>query len=216
MRGIGMDDGPRKQERTRLYYEEHAEEFVESTRDADMSSLYAPFEECLPAGARILDLGFGSGRDTLHFLSQGYEVVSVDNSARLVEMAKAFLPNDVRQLDFMEMEFDQEFDGIWACAALVHCTEEGVKEALLRCGRALKPGGILYVSFKFGRGEVFRNGRWFLDMDESALQRTVACMKGFEIGKTWESADVRDQKSGRWTNALIKKSNSTDNSGARP
>ena len=56
------------------YYQENAKEYIGKTINADMSSLYSKFEKYLRPGSKILDLGFGSGRDSLYFLSKGYEV----------------------------------------------------------------------------------------------------------------------------------------------
>lgn len=49
------------------YYNEYAEEFAQATLTVDMDSLYIPFLSELPECAFILDVGCGSGRDTLVF-----------------------------------------------------------------------------------------------------------------------------------------------------
>lgn len=49
------------------YYDINALKFFESTFKVDMESLYLPFLRYLPDHAFILDLGCGSGRDTLDF-----------------------------------------------------------------------------------------------------------------------------------------------------
>ncbi len=52
---------------TSNYYNQHAQAFFENTYQVEMESLYAPFLRYLPEQALILDLGCGSGRDTLAF-----------------------------------------------------------------------------------------------------------------------------------------------------
>lgn len=52
---------------TQSYYQANAHEFFEGTVAVDMSSLYDAFTPHLPAGARVLDAGCGSGRDALAF-----------------------------------------------------------------------------------------------------------------------------------------------------
>ena len=49
------------------YYNRNAESYAEQTQGADVTDLYVDFEECLNPGARILDLGCGSGRDSRYF-----------------------------------------------------------------------------------------------------------------------------------------------------
>ncbi len=53
------------------YYNQYADEFAQATLNVDMESLYQPFLAELPERARILDVGCGSGRDTLAFLNKG-------------------------------------------------------------------------------------------------------------------------------------------------
>jgi len=52
---------------TSNYYNQHAQAFFENTYQVEMESLYTPFLRYLPEQALILDLGCGSGRDTLAF-----------------------------------------------------------------------------------------------------------------------------------------------------
>ena len=52
-----------------------------------MESLYRPFLAELPGGTRILDVGCGSGRDTLAFKNKGYHVDAIDYSEELVKKA---------------------------------------------------------------------------------------------------------------------------------
>ncbi|WP_328987882.1 class I SAM-dependent methyltransferase [Thiorhodovibrio winogradskyi] len=61
------------------------------------------------------------------------------------------------------------FDGIWACASLLHVPLDQLADALARLSRALKKDGVLYASFKYGRGEREHNGRRFTDLNESGL-----------------------------------------------
>ena len=53
------------------YYNQNATEFFNTTLNVDMESLYQAFIQYLPQDAFILDLGCGSGRDTLAFKRKG-------------------------------------------------------------------------------------------------------------------------------------------------
>ena len=61
-----------KKNQTIQYYNQNAADFVENTRNVDFHVMQDEFIEGLPAGAKILDLGCGSGRDTKYFLEHGY------------------------------------------------------------------------------------------------------------------------------------------------
>ena len=57
---------------TLQYYNQHAKAYVDSTRDVEFSQTQDRFLHYLKPGARILDFGCGSGRDTKYFLDKGY------------------------------------------------------------------------------------------------------------------------------------------------
>ena len=147
---------------TLRFYNNNAEKYAEQTRNMDVSELYTDFEECLCPGDRILDLGCGSGRDSKYFLERGYEVVPVDGSAAMCIAASEYLHIPVRQMLFSELKFKNEFDGIWACASLLHVPKTQIRDIMAKVERALKPDGVLYASFKYGEEEINIDGRRFL------------------------------------------------------
>ena len=103
------------------YYNKHAEEFTASTFEVDMESLYQPFLAELPEGTRILDVGCGSGRDTLAFKKKGYQVDAIDYSEELVKKASRLTGISIKLKSFYEVDDYEAYDGIWACASLLHC-----------------------------------------------------------------------------------------------
>lgn len=78
------------------YYNNHADNFTASTFNVDMESLYRLFLAELPEGTRILDVGCGSGRDTLAFKNKGYQVHAIDYSEELVTRATQLLTDRQR------------------------------------------------------------------------------------------------------------------------
>lgn len=147
-------------------YDAHAAEFCANTAAVDMSELYAPFRNEISAGDRILDAGCGSGRDSWAFLQKGYPVVSIDASPEMVSATTKLTGQSAILMRFDELDFDSEFDGIWACASLLHIARQDLQEILDRLTKALKPGGVLYLSFKHGDAERVENGRFFNDLND--------------------------------------------------
>ncbi len=192
---------------TIAYYDDQAEEFIRSTFDVDMADLYRPFLEHIPQGGRILDAGCGSGRDSLAFLRLGYEVVSIDACERMVEATRSVTGGVVQQMNFESADFEREFDGIWACASLLHVPRQDLGAVLVVLGKALKSDGILYVSFKHGNFERTENGRYFNDLDEVALRSLFDSDPRLEIVNLWISEDVRIERRGnqQWLNALARR-----------
>lgn len=74
------------------YYNNHAEEFANSTLHVDMENLYQPFLALLPETPKILDLVCGSGRDSLAFNNRGYHINAMDYSAGFVHSVELALP----------------------------------------------------------------------------------------------------------------------------
>ena len=155
------------------YYNKHAEEFIASTFEVDMESLYQPFLAELPEGARILDVGCGSGRDTLAFKDKGYQIEAIDYSAELVKQDKELTGIEVRQQSFYELNESEKYDGIWACASLLHCDRDFLPEVMGHIFKALKPNGMCYMSFKYGNTDREKGGRSFTDLNEQQAHELI-------------------------------------------
>jgi 2-polyprenyl-3-methyl-5-hydroxy-6-metoxy-1,4-benzoquinol methylase len=196
-----------KQNETLDYYNKNAQEFCQSTVNADMSVCYQMFEKYLRCGGKILDLGCGSGRDSKYFLSQGYEVVSVDGSEEICKYASEYLQRPVLCVRFEEMNFSHEFDGVWACASLLHVEKYKLSDVLKRVFLSLKENGILYASFKYGTEEREKDGRYFVDLDEVSVRELLEMDGMFQVLECELTGDVRDGRGNEmWVNVVGRKS----------
>ena len=190
------------------YYNKHAEEFTASTFEVDMESLYRPFLAELPGGTRILDVGCGSGRDTLAFKNKGYHVDAIDYSEELVKKATRLTGIPVKLQSFYEIDADEAYDGIWACASLLHCERTRLKEVIGKLLSALKPNGVIYISFKYGNGDREKDGRQFTDLNEVQVKELLNQWDDVSQLKQWITIDQRPNRSEKWLNILLKKINS--------
>lgn len=191
--------------KTIAYYNEHAEDFAASTFSVDMESLYQPFLENLSPTARILDLGCGSGRDSLAFKNKGYQVDAMDYSEALVKKATELTGIPVRQQSFYELEDVEIYDGIWACASLLHCERERLPEVIGRMLRSLKPSGVIYMSFKYGDSDREKDGRYFTDLNEQQAESILQQVVPHTLLKLWLTVDQRPDLQEKWLNLLIQK-----------
>ena len=94
-----------EQDLTRRYYELHAVEYFNATRDVQLSHLWEVITRELPPQALILDLGCGSGRDLRYFSRHGFRVVGLDYSFCLLKLAGGFshqpvIFGDINRLPF--------------------------------------------------------------------------------------------------------------------
>ena len=190
------------------YYNQNAAAFVENTRNVDFHPIQDEFLEKLPDGACILDLGCGSGRDTKYFLERGYEVDAIDGSKELCTMASEYTGIPVKCQLFQEFDETEKYDGIWACSSLLHLSLGELDDVLYRIERALKPQGILYMSFKHGVFEGERNGRYFLDFTEEKLNQLLENHEGLRQLRSFQTEDARPNREEKWLNLFLKKTNS--------
>jgi len=190
---------------TMAYYQRNAQTFFDATVGVDMSSLYAPFLSPVAPGGCVLDAGCGSGRDAKAFSALGYQVEAFDASAEMVKLATAYTGLPVRQMTFNALEAVERYDGIWCCASLLHLPQAELPEAMHRLAHALKPGGVWYLSFKYGTTEREKEGRHFTDLNEAGLQTLVSALPQVSIVEQWTTYDKRPDRDEVWLNALLRK-----------
>ena len=185
------------------YYNKYAAKVYEDTVDVDMSEIMEAFLKLLEEGDTILDLGCGSGRDSLTMYEMGFDVTPLDASEEMCKLAEIHTGLDVLQMFYEDMEFEDVFDGIWACGALVHVPKNEMPEILGRIHDALCSRGVLYMSVRKGEFEGFRGERYFTDYTMDSLISMISKTGLFDIIKTWETDDVRSSHSDRvWINLL--------------
>jgi SAM-dependent methyltransferase len=190
---------------TLAYYDQRADDFAAQTADFDLSSLYERFLRYIRPGGRILDAGCGVGRDAWAFAELGYEVVAFDASKEMVRLAHARLDNraNVHLMRFDDVSWRGEFDGIWACASLLHVPLASFPDAASRLAGALRAGGAWYMSFKLGKGERLAGGRLFVDHTEATLRSALSGLP-VEIVGDWISTDLRPgRQAERWLNMVV-------------
>jgi len=188
------------------YYERYAIPYYEQTIDLDLTEIMQTFVELLPEGAEVLDLGCGSGRDTKALEEHGFYVTPMDGSVKMCELAEIYTDKEVLHLTFEEMDFQEVFDGIWACASLVHVSGEEIGIIMDKVLDSLKPGGILYFSVYEGDRDGIYGGRYFHDYTEESLKRLLRHRQNAEVVKIWRTDDVRREKEEhQWLNVLVRK-----------
>ena len=189
------------------YYNEKTEEFIDATVNVDFSETQDKFLTLLPQGAHILDFGCGSGRDTKYFLDKGFLVTATDGSVELCKFASELSGIEVKQMFFEELSEIETYDGIWACSSILHLPYAELKDVMQKMIRAVKSGGIIYTSFKYGTFEGERNGRYFTDMDEAKLNEFLQNFSDVKLEELWVKGDVRpDRSAEKWLNLILRKS----------
>ena len=197
---------------TLAYYDRNAGSFTSTTVDVEFTDIQDRFLRYLKPGALILDFGCGSGRDSRYFLSKGFRAEACDGSQEMVRAASETAGIPVKKMLFEELDVIDRYDGIFACASILHVPLKEMPDILARMERALKKDGSIYVSFKYGTFEGERNGRYFTDMTLERLQECLAAAtgkyggKGLQVVESRVTSDVRPgRESEKWLNAILRK-----------
>jgi SAM-dependent methyltransferase len=186
------------------YYDTHAAEFLARTIGVDVAHLRQRFTDKLPVGGRVLDAGCGSGRDTQAFVEAGFRVTAFDASREMVRAATELTGLDVVECSFREFRSEEPFDGIWACASLLHVPRRELGSTLEHLIGLLRSGGVLYASLKLGEEERMDGERYFNDVTPEAFSALVSRLGGAVLEELWVTNGVQDAGV-RWVNALVRK-----------
>lgn len=190
---------------TAAYYERNADAFVARTELLDVSETRARFLAKLTTGASILDVGCGSGRDTEAFVRQGFRVTALDASRAMLEAMRRRCAEVVLwHQTVQQLDTDSVFEGICACASLLHVPRAELPAVLARLARALRPHGTLYVFFKHGTDErADAEGRYFNDQTEALFELAARQVPSLTIAESWLTGDLRPELPERWLNVLL-------------
>ncbi|WP_155516401.1 class I SAM-dependent methyltransferase, partial [Vibrio fluvialis] len=96
-----------------------------------------------------------------------------DLSEKMCELTNQYPFAFCVQMSFLDVNYYEEFDGIWANASLLHLSEDELIEAMKRLVRALKVNGHLFASFKTRDNYVKHDSRRFYFHDESRLNKII-------------------------------------------
>ena len=189
--------------KTIQYYEENAPAYYASTVSTNMGVIYKRFFKYMVPRGKILDVGCGSGRDMKAFKLLGYDVTGFDPSEQMAHLAAHLIGGPVGIRSARGIYEVQAYDGIWACASLLHIPREDLDAALRRIAIAAKDKAVFYCSFK--RGEVSwrdDHGRHYTGMTVQGLCQALN-RNGFYVEDMWQSGG-EDNFSGRsnWINAV--------------
>ena len=188
------------------YYNHNASAFAEGTVDVRFTEMQNAFLKYIPEGGKLLDYGCGSGRDTKYFLDKGYDVDAIDGSEALCKIASNYTGITIQNMLFEELEATDKYDGIWACASILHIAKSKLPDILQRMAKATKDNGVIYASFKYGEWEGTRGGRYFTYLTENSFLELLATVSQLKVEQIWVTNDVRAERGEeRWLNIILRK-----------
>jgi 2-polyprenyl-3-methyl-5-hydroxy-6-metoxy-1,4-benzoquinol methylase len=134
-------------------YSQQAKRFASMPVTNRAKSYLRAFMDKMPPGGSVLDLGCGSGWAAMVMSRHGFDAYAIDGVPELAQIASSKMPRPATAARFDELEAPEMFDGVFACDALHYVPRSATGTILGMISQVLKPGGILFASFKEGQGE---------------------------------------------------------------
>ena len=189
------------------YYNENEKEYFETTKNLKTTEIYKEFLSMVKPSGKVLDLGCGSGRDSLYFKNAGFDVTSVDGSIELAKEAEKLINQEVIVSKFEDFKSEERFDGIWACASLLHVRRENIEEVLRNLVNNLNKGSVFYLSFKYGDDEyIDERGRYFNCYKEEGFEKMVSSIKEYKVKSMYKTGDSLGGRANlTWLNIILER-----------
>jgi len=189
------------------YYEQHAARLVGQYESLSFQDVHAGLTDMLPAaGATVLDVGAGSGRDAAWFAENGYDVVAVEPSDAMLARARALHPSsrihwvsdslpelaNVRRLGL-------SFDLILLSAVWMHIPPAARQRSLRKLATLLAPKGRIAISLRLGSPDTER-AMYEVSLPELS---SLALQFGLRVVRTSDSDDRLGRREVSWTNVVL-------------
>ena len=128
------------------------------------------FLELLPRGARVLDIGSGTGKDVGYMLQRNYKAEGIDSSGEMVKLSQCNHGNYFRKLDCRNLDCLGEciYDGISCVAVLQHIKKKDALNVIKAIRTLLKKNGLFFLFTKLGSGK-----KWDTRLGEDYKRSTV-------------------------------------------
>lgn len=106
------------------------------------------FSNLFPPNGSILDLGSGTGLPYAKlFVEKGFDYLGVDISSNMIRIAQENVPlGNFKELSMTEINFENEFDGVFSSYSMLLLSPELLKEVAKRVFKSLKKDGFFYIS----------------------------------------------------------------------
>ena len=190
------------------YYNKYASKIFEETVEEEVAEKFRDeFLSYLDEGDAILDLGCGSGRDSLDFYERGYDVTPLDGAEEMCRLAEVHTDLEVLCEKYEDMDFDDAFEGVWAREAFIHVPKDEIAGVLQKVREALTRKGVFYTCVSEGEFEGFSGELYYSDYEKEELEEILTDC-GFKVLEIWEvrDDDVRRGYEGKgWIHVLAQK-----------
>jgi SAM-dependent methyltransferase len=159
-------------------YDANAEGFADDWHSQPApSDLHAIVRRFFSPGLTA-DIGCGSGREVAWLAANGFSVVGYDACERLLDQARVRYPNctfRTAALPDLSGIADDSFDNVLCETVIMHLPHEAIAAAVRRLLAILRPGGILYLSWRVTEANDRRDerGRLYAAFEPDLVRRSA-------------------------------------------
>jgi SAM-dependent methyltransferase len=129
----------------------------------------------------LLEIGAGTGKDSLYFKDKGLDTFSIDLSPEMIKLCQEKGLN-AKVMNFAKLDFpDESFDCIWALNCLLHVPKENLEGVLTEIKRVIKPSGLFYMGVYGGKNQEgiweedpYSPKRFFSFLEDKAIKQIVS------------------------------------------
>lgn len=145
------------------YYEQNATELSRRYETTALDTFHRLLQQTCRAGARLLEIGCGSGRDAARAVADGFKVTALDGAENLLNEAARLHPELAGSLHHLllpaKLPFaDASFDGFFSVACLMHFNDNEIGQIISEAARVTAAGGSGLVSVPAGRNDIDAGG----------------------------------------------------------
>lgn len=194
---------------THQFYESNAHGLIDRYESADMSALHQLLVKHIPAQGKVIDIGFGSGRDLAFLQSSGYDIYGIDPVDIFVDQAQNRFPDIVEHFmtgSFLSSKFQTDwlnsFDTVISIAVWMHLKANEQVMAIETIKSLLKPNGVVVLSFSLG-GRDSDDGRHFEPLELQDVINEFA-EAGFTLMDSHCTGDSLGRDLIQWVTAVFK------------
>lgn len=142
----------------------------------------------------------------MHFKNLGFSVDGLEPSKNMASIASKRTHSNIFNIPVESLDIAEDYDGIWACASLLHVNKESFPYVIRAILRALKYDGYLYISLKEGDEQIrLEDGRLFNLFTEEKISKIFENLPNASIIKSWSTTDSAGRDDVAWLNIMIKK-----------
>jgi len=192
--------------RTISIYDELAEEIASVHAQLTPHRLYELAEKYFRPSGKILDLGCGIGRDSAWLKKNNFHAIGVDASKGMLEQGRKLYPHIdfvCDQLPDLETFSDNQFDGVFCSAVVMHLPQEQIARAMLNIMRILRKQGVALISYRSSNSKDEREGGKLYTPINPVQLIQFASDSGASL--VHQEAEIEDGRGHTWYNLVFRK-----------